>query len=143
MNVDREMVEGRFDTIDRNLRFLGEYKSVSSTLFSESYKDSQAAKYSLLEIVEASIDIANHIIAVKAYRRAEKYSDMFRILREEGVLEEVLAQRLEDMARFRNMLVHRYGEVDDERVLEFIQHSLGDVVEYMRQIQRFVNEKTR
>ena len=143
MNVDREMVEGRFDTIDRNLRFLGEYKSVSSTLFSESYKDSQAAKYSLLEIVEASIDIANHIIAVKAYRRAEKYSDMFRILREEGVLEEVLAQRLEDMARFRNMLVYRYGEVDDERVLEFIQHSLGDVVEYMRQIQRFVNEKTR
>lgn len=143
MTVDREMVEGRFDTIDRNLRFLGEYKSVSSTLFSESYKDSQAAKYSLLEIVEASIDIANHIIAVKAYRRAEKYSDMFRILREEGVLEEVLAQRLEDMARFRNMLVYRYGEVDDERVLEFIQHSLGDVVEYMRQIQRFVNEKTR
>ena len=143
MTVDREMVEGRFDTIDRNIRFLGEYKSVSSTLFSESYKDSQAAKYSLLEIVEASIDIANHIIAVKAYRRAEKYSDMFRILREEGVLEEVLAQRLEDMARFRNMLVYRYGEVDDERVLEFIQHSLGDVVEYMRQIQRFVNEKTR
>ena len=74
---------------------------------------------------------------MKAFRRAEKYSDMFRVLREEGVLGERLAQRLEDMARFRNLLVHRYGE----RVLEIIQHNLGDIVEFEKQIQRFVDEQ--
>lgn len=78
---------------------------------------------------------------MKAFRRAEKYSDMFRVLSEEGVLGERLAQRLEDMARFRNLLVHRYGEIDDERVLEIIQHNLGDIVEFEKQIQRFVDEQ--
>jgi uncharacterized protein YutE (UPF0331/DUF86 family)/predicted nucleotidyltransferase len=105
------------------------------------HRDAQAAKYSLLEIIESCIGIANHIISMKAFRRAEKYSDMFRVLREEGVLGERLTQRLEDMARFRNLLVHRYGEIDDERVLEIIQHNLGDIVEFEKQIQRFVDEQ--
>lgn len=141
MTVDRVIVEGRFDIIDRNLRFLEEYRGISLKRFSESYRDAQAAKYSLLEIIESCIGIANHIISVKAFRRAEKYSDMFRVLREEGVLGDRLAQRLEDMARFRNLLVHRYGEIDDERVLEIIQHNLGDIVEFEKQIQRFVDEQ--
>lgn len=141
MTFDRMMVEGRFDTVERNLQFLEEYEGFSLKRFTESYKDSQAAKYSLLEIIEACIDVASHIIAVKGFGRAERYSDMFRILRERGVLEGGLAQRLEDMARFRNLLVHRYGEVDDGRVLEFIQLNLGDVTEYMRQVQRFVDER--
>ena len=45
------------------------------------------------------------------------------------------------MARFRNLLVHRYGEIDDERVLEIIQHNLGDIVEFEKQIQRFIDEQ--
>ena len=39
MTVDREIVEGRFDTIDRNLRFLEEYRGISLKRFSESYRD--------------------------------------------------------------------------------------------------------
>jgi len=42
--------------------------------FVESYIDIQAAKYSLLEIMEACIDIANYIISIKGFRRAEEYS---------------------------------------------------------------------
>ena len=53
MTVDRVIVEGRFDIIDRNLRFLEEYRGISLKRFSESYRDAQAAKYSLLEIIES------------------------------------------------------------------------------------------
>jgi len=53
MRLEKEIIEGKFDIIDRNLRFLEEIKVLSPDQFVESYKDIQAAKYSLLEIMEA------------------------------------------------------------------------------------------
>lgn len=140
MRLEREVIEGRFDIIDRNLRFLGEYRTMSLDQFLESYKDVQAAKYSLLEIMEACIDIANYIISVKGFRRAEEYSEMFKVLKEEKVIGKELAAKLGDMARFRNLLVRRYGEVDNRRVLEIIKHSLSDIEEFEREIEKFINE---
>ena len=129
MHLEKEIIEGKFDIIDRNIRFLEEIKTLSPEQFLESYKDIQAAKYSLLEIMEACIDIANYIISVKGFRRAEEYSEMFKVLKEEGVIQKKLATKLEDMARFRNLLVHRYGEIDNRRVLEIIKRNLKDIHE--------------
>lgn len=69
MRADREIIQGRFDVIERNLQFLKEYQKTSPENFLKSYKDLQAAKFSLLEIIEASIDIANHIISINALSR--------------------------------------------------------------------------
>ena len=137
MRLERAVIEGKFDIIDRNLRFLEELKTLSPDQFVESYKDVQAAKYSLLEIMEACIDIANYIISVRGFRRAEEYSEMFKVLKEEGVIGKELATKLEDMARFRNLLVHRYGEIDNRRVLEVIKHNLKDIEEFEKEIEKF------
>ncbi len=141
MRIDMEVIEGKLDIIDRNLRFLEDFKPFSPDQFVENYRDVQAAKYSLLEAMEACIDIANYIISVKGFRRAEEYSEMFRVLREEGVIGKEVATKLEDMARFRNLLVHRYGEVDNRRVLEIIKHNLKDIREFEKEIEKFAKEE--
>ena len=115
------------DIIDRNLRYLGEAGSLSKESFLSIYRDIQATKYSLLEIVEACIDIANYIISAKGFRRKEAYSEMFKILGENGVLEKELSRKFQDMSRFRNLLVHRYGEVDNTRILSIVKHTLSRV----------------
>jgi len=143
MRLEKEVIEGKFDIIDRNLRFLEEIKRLSLEQFLESYRDIQAAKYSLLEIIEACIDIANYIISVKGFRRAEEYSEMFKVLKEEGVIRKELTTRLEDMAKFRNLLVHRYGEVDNERVLKIIKHNLKDIEDFEREIERFLKKEAK
>jgi uncharacterized protein YutE (UPF0331/DUF86 family) len=88
--------------------------------------------------MEACIDIANYIISVKGFRRAEEYSEMFGVLKEERIIGRELAAKLEDMARFRNLLVHRYGEIDNRRVLEIIKHNLKDIEEFEREIEKFI-----
>ncbi|HIE32416.1 MAG TPA: DUF86 domain-containing protein [Methanosarcinales archaeon] len=140
MEIDQDVIESKLDIIDRNLEFLDEFGYMDSKEFLGSYKDVQAAKYSLLEIIECCIDIASHIIAVKGMGRAEEYRGMFYLLREKGVIEKNLAERLGEMAGFRNLLVHIYGDVDNEVVLEMIQSELGDVVEFEREVLRFVDE---
>ncbi|MBO3804147.1 MAG: DUF86 domain-containing protein [Candidatus Brockarchaeota archaeon] len=141
MKVERDVIEGKLDIIERNLKFLNEYKTASPRRFVKSYKDVQAVKHSLLEIMEACIDIANHIISAKGYRRAEEYSEMFEILKEERIIRKELANKLEDMARFRNLLVHRYGDIDNERVLDIVKRDLRDVVEFEKEIEDFLDKE--
>jgi len=81
MSLEKEVIEGKFDIIDRNLRFLEEIKTLSPDQFVESYKDVQAAKYSLLEIMEACIDIANYIISVKGSEEPKSIATCSKFLK--------------------------------------------------------------
>jgi len=131
--VENEIIEGKIDVIQRNLEFLEEYKNIDEDTFLNSYKDVQAVKYSLLEIIEACLDIASHIISARGFERAESYAEMFDILGRRGIISKELA---EDMARFRNILVHGYAKMDNARVLEIVKTELSDVEEFVRQILR-------
>ncbi len=85
--IDKDIIEAKFDIIERNLKFIKEnYKNKTPEEIDEDYKDYQALKFSLFEIVEACIDIANHIISAKRLERAEEYSKMFLILGKYGII---------------------------------------------------------
>lgn len=61
---------------------------------------------------------------------------MFQVLGEENIIDENLAEKLADMAKFRNILVHRYGDVENEELRTIIDEDLEDVRNYMSQIDR-------
>lgn len=86
-----------------------------------------ASKYRLVTAIEDALAVANHVIASEGLRAPVDYADAFRSLREAGVLERDLADRLEAMACFRNLLVHVYADVDDGRVHEFLADDLDDL----------------
>lgn len=86
-----------------------------------------ASKYLLLTAIEDALAVANHVIAAEGYRAPTDYADAFRSLRDAGVFDAELSDRLEAMARFRNLLVHLYAEVDDRRVHNFLGEDLTDL----------------
>jgi len=57
---------------------------------------------------------------------------------EKDVLEEELAKRLIRMVKFRNMLVHLYWKVEDERVYEYLRNSLDDFEEFKTSIRQYL-----
>jgi uncharacterized protein YutE (UPF0331/DUF86 family) len=98
-------------------------------------------RHYLLLAVETVLDLGSHVISSEGYEAPGSYADIFRVLADEEVIERGLADRLMAMARFRNVLVHLYADVDDERVLRILRESLTDVdrfVEILR--ERFRND---
>jgi len=129
--IDEELVERRKDIIFQNLKYLEEKD------FEEpDFESVQAVKYSLQEVIEACLDIANHVIASREMDRAEEYSEMFEILGDEDILDEQLADNLSDMAKFRNLLVHRYGDIENEKLRIILDGELGDIRDYLEQINQ-------
>jgi uncharacterized protein YutE (UPF0331/DUF86 family) len=86
-----------------------------------------AVKYRMIVAIEACIDAAEHIIASERLRAPETFADAFTVLGEAGILPDDLARTLEDMARFRNLLVHGYARVDDRRVEQILRTRLGEL----------------
>lgn len=54
------------------------------------------------------------------------YADTFRVLFENGVIDEELSGIMEKMAKFRNVVVHQYEQVDTEIVISILRKYLGD-----------------
>jgi len=138
MELDEILIQAKIDIIERNLDFLEQYKKFSIEDFLGRFKDIQAVKYSLLEIIEACIDIASHLISINEFQRPKTYPEMFELLGIQGIINPRLSNNLADIARFRNLLVHSYADIDNRKLLLYIKQDLDNVREYIKTILNLV-----
>ncbi|RKO67838.1 DUF86 domain-containing protein [Desulfofundulus salinus] len=97
-----------------------------------------ASKYYLIVATEAAIDICNHLVARLTGRAPNSYAECFNILSGEHFLSPPLAERLIQMAKFRNLLIHRYVDIDDSKVYHIICNNLDDLELYLAEIAAMV-----
>lgn len=89
--------------------------------------------------IQATLDIGSIILADQAVMVPRGYKDIFPELAEIGVLPPDFAQKLIGMAKFRNVLVHLYLEVDLKRVYRYLQENLGDFENFARYVSEWLD----
>ena len=125
--VDPRRVASLLERLRQTRRILDELAAIPGDELAADLPRLGGAKYYLLLAAEICIDVANHVIASKGLRRPRDFADAFAVLREAGLLDEELATKMASMARFRNLLVHEYGSVDDGRVVEILSEGRADL----------------
>ena len=98
-----------------------------------------SAKYHFIVSIEAAIDICNHVISKNGYRAPEDYADSFLVLAEQGAFEGDFSKALQEMARFRNRLVHLYWAIDDDQLYEILQTRMQDFKTFLDCVARFLD----
>jgi len=99
-----------------------------------------SAKYFLIVSIEAAIDMCNHLISKNRFRVPEDYADTFKVMEEAGVISGEFVERLREMAKFRNRLVHIYWEVDDEVVYEILREDIQDIINFVDILMKFLSK---
>ncbi|MCI0495687.1 DUF86 domain-containing protein [candidate division KSB1 bacterium] len=89
-------------------------------------------------VIESLLDISNFIIANYGFRQPETYSDIILILKDEKIIPPELADKVEKLPAFRNILVHEYLTLDRKLIFEKIKNSLSDLEEYMQCLVSFL-----
>jgi uncharacterized protein YutE (UPF0331/DUF86 family) len=133
--VSPQKVLKKFNLLEEYLRIL---EQISQTPEEEFLKDKiliGSAKYYIQISIECCIDVATHIISSEGFRSPAEYADSFRVLMENGILDKELTGRLVQMAKFRNRLVHLYGEIQDDFVYRAITSDLKDIIRFQEQIK--------
>ena len=132
--MDTEKITYIFQHLDEYLELLHQIGSKDKETFRNDKLLIGSAKYYLQVSIEVCLDVAGHIIASKRLRAPKDYADSFLVLKEAGIISFDLCQRLRQMAKFRNRLVHLYSEIDSEYIYSFIQNDLDDFTKFKQSI---------
>lgn len=126
MTLNPDVIRTRASDIDASIARLEQFAALPVDEFVSSPDATDIACYRLVVAIEAALALCYHISARRFRKAPEDYAACFAALREAGLLPADLTERLQRMARFRNLLVHMYGKVDHRQVHTIIQHDLQD-----------------
>ncbi len=91
-------------------------------------------------LVDTMIDINIHILLSKK-KTYDKSQSTFLILGEMGVLPEEFAKKIAPIVGLRNILVHRYEELDKDLFVKNLFNNKDDFKKYMIAIYDFIKKE--
>lgn len=136
MSVNEELVEARIREINDAVQML---MGLTAKGFGElTIHERLSMRYLMIQLVEAASSICMHILLSIFNERAEAFPECFVRLGIKGVIPKNLASRLASAARLRNLLVHRYWVIDDEKVYRSVEKDLDDFKAYILHVKDFL-----
>jgi uncharacterized protein YutE (UPF0331/DUF86 family) len=139
--VNIELVRQRAREIRESTDKVRQYATQPDEAFFSDERNLYTVMHLLLLAIEAMAAICNHILAKTAHKAPGGYTDCFIGLETLDVLDHSLVQRLVQAARFRNLLVHRYWQVDPQRVLAYARQNLGDFETFLEQVGQWLGQE--
>jgi len=132
--LDRQRVLAKLDELDSYLRELRDIAPRSYEEYLASREKRRACERLLHISIECIIDACNVLVSGMRLGLPAGEEDLFVKLRDAGLISSELTDMLKRMRAFRNILVHRYGSVDDRLVYDAIERRLGDFDRFKTEI---------
>lgn len=137
--VDERRVRRLLQRVSDDLAFLDARVEQRHALVGDAERLA-AVKYVFVTAIEGCIDVAQHVDASEGWGPPATNADAIRVLARHGVVEPQLAESLAGAVGFRNILVHGYVDVDDGRVVAFLER-LDDLRRYVAAVAAFVDRQ--
>ncbi len=88
--------------------------------------------------IECVLDISNHLISDLRLRRPDSNREIFIVLYENKIIDELLKESLCNMAGLRNILVHDYMKLDRIIVYKIINNNLKDIETFIKIVSTYL-----
>ncbi len=88
-------------------------------------------------LVNCVVDVALIIISKFNYEKPINSRGAIEELYKNKIIDQKLKEKVADLISFRNLLVHRYGKVDEKLEFENIKENHEDILEFVRCIEEF------
>ena len=112
--------------------------SVGKEAFLADKRNSLSLRYLLIEAVEAITDVCQHILAKTKGVACDGYVDCIVKAGNNAIITIELSNKLRRLADLRNSLIHRYWIVNDEELYSISKNNIGDLSDFLDQIDAFV-----
>jgi len=138
MTLDVDVVRGRCQEIEQSLTRLEALRAAGRESFLSDADARDIGCYRLLIAIEAALALCYHVSARRLRSVPDDYAGCFQSLEKGNIVPTELSIRLQQMARFRNLLVHVYWEIDYGRVFDVIEHDLDDLRRFSQTVAALV-----
>jgi len=121
-------------TIERCLRRVKE-EYAGDEMSLQNFTKQDSIVLNLQRAIEATIDMAMHIVAGEKLGLPQNSRDAFQLLYERNVIDEVMLGRLSAMIGFRNIAVHDYQQINLQILQQIVEHHLEDFTDFIQVIK--------
>ena len=125
------VIENLISNARKQLKILEQWSGWSKKEIEKDDATRGAIERYLYLAVQATINLAEAIIAYKKLRKPSTLSEAFYILAENSIISKELALKLEKMVGLRNVLAHDYVGVDYGVVVDVLNARHRDIEEFL------------
>jgi len=133
------LIEDKISSIKKYLKILERYKKLSRKEIEQNIDLRGAVERYLYLVTQATIDLAETIIAYKKFRKPTTYSENFDILKEETVISTDLTKNMIDMTGFRNIMTHDYDKLDYKKIYDVLKNKLTDIEKFVKSVSKYLS----
>ncbi len=139
--IDVQQMRERAREVRESVIKIRQYTAQSDEDFFADERNLYTVMHLLLIAIESIAGMCSHVMAKAARKAPSSYADCFEGLKTLGILDRNLTGRLIRMARFRNLLIHRYWEIDPRRVLLYARENLDDLEMFLIQMGQWLGQE--
>lgn len=122
--VDEQVVIANLRLINEYTHDLEEMRGISLAEYTADTMRQRAVERTLTNLIQCCIDLAQHIRSAEQLSPSGTSKQEIEALATAGILSPETGTRLEDAVGFRNILTHRYGDIDHEVVHSILHEDL-------------------
>jgi uncharacterized protein YutE (UPF0331/DUF86 family) len=140
MPIDKDGIKIKLRQLEEYISDVKQLRSKPETEFVERSDTEVLAERHIEKACQASLDIANHIVAETGLGAPTMYRDLGYILAKANIITDDMAKKIENIAKFRNRLVHEYAHLDPSVIYQIVQTNIDDLVEFAKQIYQYMEK---
>jgi uncharacterized protein YutE (UPF0331/DUF86 family) len=125
-------VENKISSVSKYLNILKTYGRLTQSHIRNDITLKGAVERYLYLAIQATIELAESIVAMKKYRKPASYRESFDILCEEKFISASMREKLVRMTGFRNIIAHDYEKVDFGIVYDSLKKNLADIERFIK-----------
>lgn len=138
-NVDIEYAHKLLREAEDALEEITEVTKMEQNEFFENRHARYSLRYLIILVVEILADLATAVLEKDFKVSAESYRDAFLKLAEKNVVKYDLASEMAKLASLRNLLIHRYWDIDDIRIYrEAKRNGIMSIRRFIEEMRRYV-----
>ena len=137
--VDRETLLEILATLSEYLEELKGYQQLPREKVLGDRQVQSAVRYAFQTAIQCALDAGLHLLVDSGLARPRDQKEVLQALGEKGVLPPDFARKIEGMAGFRNILVHRYFKVDPEIVYQHLRDRLEDFEVLLKHLKDYLD----
>jgi uncharacterized protein YutE (UPF0331/DUF86 family) len=139
--VDKERILSKLAELDGYLHELEEVSPKSYKVYRTSIEKKRACERLLHISIECVFDICSILTSELKLGLPSTQEALFAKLESSHIISSQLMSNLKKMRSFRNIVVHRYGTVDDELVYNILKSNIGDFLDFKKEILEFLKKE--
>lgn len=139
--VDKEKLAKYIQELETYLKHLAELQKYKEEEVLSDWKIYDLVDRKLHLALETFLTLGEMVISEFGFKKPSTYSDIPGVLFENKVIGRELKDKLVDLSRFRNVLVHDYLYLDHQKVYEHLQKDPAFIKGFIEAVKKFTNKQ--